>query len=86
VLWTIGLQVADASTCAPHPDLTVEFVTDLLPHSRQVLSFAPVACIEGEFTVDRLPLSFWIAGVKNSEAGMDVPLDASGTAFVDLPY
>jgi len=86
VHWLIAGKPADASTCDAYPNLTVEFLTSPPPNNEPLLSFAPVPCIEGEFTADRIPTWFWIAGVRNREAGMDVPIGADGMARLDLPY
>jgi hypothetical protein len=88
VTWTVaGMDVA-AGACAyaTSADLIVELKSDPAVNAGDVLDFAPVPCTLGAFTIDKLPVRFWIAGVRSREAGMWVPLDANGTAAVALPF
>jgi hypothetical protein len=92
VTWTIFGGPADATSCAAFPDFEVELFTDSAfpTGAGDELSFTPVPCAEGLFTVDRIPRRYWIAGAKTSatgdSSGMYVPLDATGTAAINLPY
>jgi hypothetical protein len=89
VTWTIAHQPADAMTCAPSPALKVSFESDPDPGA-PTLAFAPVPCTEGLYTVDRIPLMYWIGGAETSatgnRSGMWVPLDDTDTAAIDLLY
>jgi hypothetical protein len=77
---------AGACAYATSADFIVEFKADPMAYTGDVLDFAPVACTLGTFTVDKLPVRFWIAGVRSREAGMWLPLDGSGAAAIDLPF
>ena len=87
VLWTVGRRAPDASSCANGPDVWIEFDTELdQPATGDGVTFGPMPCVLGKFTVDKLPRRFLIAGVRNRETGMWVPLDATGTAMIDLAF
>ena len=86
VLWTIAGKVADDSTCTYDPDIEVELKTEVETNVGETATFGPMACSLGKFTVDKLPVRFWIAGVTTRGTGMWVPFDATGTARIDLPY
>jgi hypothetical protein len=81
--WTVQGAPADATTCASHPDLFVEFIDDF----QDRFGFAPVPCIEGRFNVDKLPTRFTMTelGVEFSHMGTTLPFDDTGTAVFDLP-
>ena len=66
-------------------DFLVELKADPDP-AGETLLFGPVPCTRGVFAIDKVPVRFWIGGAKSREAGMSVPLDANGTAVVDLPF
>lgn len=88
VIWTIAGHVPDTEVCAnaTSEDFTVRFDTDPEPETRVSVSFGPVACELGRFTVDALPSWYWIGGINSREAGMSVPLDDAGIAKVDIPF
>jgi hypothetical protein len=52
VTWTVNAAPASAAACAGVPDLKLYF--DSLSATK-LFSYSPVACMEGEFTVDKLP-------------------------------
>jgi hypothetical protein len=52
VRWTVNGAPASSSSCAAHPDLFLQF--DGADYG-DTLRFAPVACREGSFFVDKLP-------------------------------
>jgi hypothetical protein len=81
--WTVQGAPADATTCASHPDLFVDFIDD----SQDRFGFAPVPCVEGRFNVDKLPVRFDMTelGVEDSHMGTTMEIDATGAAVFDLP-
>ena len=75
VMWTVNGGRPDATTCAPHPDLYIEFRGPTV----EELGFSPVPCATGQFPVDKLPRGYtrvelgvdrgpWVTGAF-SEAG-----------------
>src|SRR5512140_1252468 len=52
VTWTLRGMPADRTTCGATLDLQIGFGMDA---GIDVLQYAPVPCIEGKFTVDKLP-------------------------------
>jgi hypothetical protein len=55
VRWTLNGTAADASSCTTHPNLYLQF--DGADYGDS-LRFAPVACRQGSFYVDKLPKRF----------------------------
>src|SRR6516162_2869484 len=53
--WTIRGMAANAMTCAPTPDFYIQFDGD---GAGDTFGYAPVPCMEGQFTIDRLPTRF----------------------------
>ena len=82
--WTINGAAADSTTCAPHPDLFVDFISD----ANERFGFSPVPCFEGKFSIDKLPTKYTMTelGVEFSHMGTTLPLDANGDAMFDLQY
>jgi hypothetical protein len=82
VIWTKAGEPPTERSCYWYPTVHVEFWTD--PEQPEVWRSGAVACTLGTYTVDKLPLRFWIGGAKSPEAGMWVPLDDNGVAHVDV--
>lgn len=80
--WTISGADANIMSCAPHPDLYIEFIGS---DSGDTLGFSPVPCMNGLFSVDKLPIRF-----KQVRLGVDggtsarATLNAEGMATLDL--
>jgi hypothetical protein len=87
VTWTLGGQLASADTCKTAPPLELAF-TDITGASQ--FGFAPVPCMEGKFTVDKMPIVF--TGVQMGPeydygaGGASGTFDTTGTVALDLPY
>jgi hypothetical protein len=81
--WTVQGAQADATNCSPFPDLFVDFIDD----SGDRFGFSPVPCVQGRFSVDKLPTRFTMTelGVYESHTGTTLPFDETGTAKFDLP-
>jgi hypothetical protein len=85
VMWTMTGQPAGTATCMSSPDLDLTFFT-----SNEQFGFSPVPCVEGKFTVDKLPS--WFQSVELSRTGDYGSSGASGvfasdgTATLDLSY
>lgn len=77
VKWTVDGAAADATTCASHPDLFLQF--DGADYG-DMLRFEPVPCRQGSFFVDVLPRRYQQVelGVEGA-TGHVVAIDA-GTA------
>jgi hypothetical protein len=88
VTWTVAGMDVGSGACAyaTSADFIVELKADPMAYTGDVVDFAPVPCTLGAFTIDKLPVRFWIGGVRSREAGMWVPLDANGVAAVALPF
>ncbi len=86
VLWTLQHQPASTTTCASSPDLQLDFIDE---SGRPGCGFAPVPCVEGRFSIDKLP-TFYVGaqlGTTSSPGAVQGSLDpASGQLTLDLPY
>jgi hypothetical protein len=85
VIWTMAGQPPTEQSCYWFPTVTVQFLTQPEVNQGETWESGPLACTLGRFTIDRLPLRFWIGGVKSPSAGMWVPLDDNNVARVNLP-
>ncbi len=88
VSWTISGAPASSATCSSSPDLQLSFLSDDGNEDGE-FGFAPVPCVEGKFTIDKLPS--WYTEVQLSRDNDDDPgatarIDGSGNAAIDLPY
>jgi hypothetical protein len=84
VEWTIDGSTPVVTACADHPDLYLQF--DGAEYGDAV-RFAPVACSEGSFFVDKLPLRYQQVemGVEGAGGGDAVVIDPStARAKLDL--
>lgn len=85
VMWTVNSAPAGTTTCTNSPDLDLTFFT-----SSDQFGFSPVPCVEGKFTVDKLPS--WYGSVELSRTGDYGSGGASGvfasdgTATLDIVY
>lgn len=83
VTWTLSGAAASTTSCAAAPDL------ELSLDGRGVggFTFAPVPCVEGQFTVDKLSTAYDRVELRAESHGVQaVAIDASGNAALDLPY
>lgn len=79
VRWTVRGEVANAATCGPVEPLGIHFEST----RDDVLTFEPLVCTAGLFTVDKLPTRMKqvrISGSASAAAG--IPL--SGQVQIDL--
>jgi hypothetical protein len=85
VTWTLSGQPADANTCRVEPRLRINIHASI--DSGRV-SYAPVPCVAGKFTVDKLPRSFDQVelGRERGDAPRSAMIDAAGEAALDLPF
>jgi hypothetical protein len=85
VSWTVKGQPASASTCATNPNLDITF----LGTSGDQFGFAPVPCMEGKFTVDKMPKRYAQVSLEPDclckTADTDV-FDSTGSATLDLSF
>jgi hypothetical protein len=57
VTWTVGGAAASPASCAAHLELAIQFSDDAGGDDGESFGFAPVPCMEGVFSVDRMPMS-----------------------------
>lgn len=53
ITWTVNGQQANATTCAPAPNLELWFDS-----RTDYFGFEPVPCMEGQFTIDKIPMRY----------------------------
>jgi hypothetical protein len=82
VNWTIVGMPASATTCNPARQLAVAFKGP----GRLYLEYAPVPCVEGRFTIDKLPISYDAAWLGDrGKPPQYSPLDpTTGEVTIDL--
>lgn len=82
VTWTLDGQPASSETCGASPDLEIDF------HGSDggSLGFAPVPCVAGKFSIDKLPVSFTSVRLGSRRGGWaSGELDTiTGEAALDL--
>jgi hypothetical protein len=87
VTWTLMSQPANATTCASSPDLELFFQSST---ASNWWGYSPVPCVEGKFTVDKMPV--WFDQVQlgldqTNNNGVWGRIDrATGIATIDLPF
>jgi hypothetical protein len=86
VTWLVSGKTPDEATCAPHPNLRI----DIYPKGDEGdrVSYTPVPCIAGRFTVDKLPTTFdrvWL-GSRGGDDSATGTIDTSGELGLDLPF
>jgi hypothetical protein len=77
--------MADSTTCAHAPELDITF-----SGGGGRFGFSPVPCVEGLFTVDKLPISYGTVSLVSSSTlsgGVSAAIDrTTGEATLDLSY
>ena len=83
VTWTLSGAAASATTCASSPDLDITFGT-----STGSFGFSPVPCVEGKFTIDKIPTRYVTVSLfkTDSDYGAVTTIDRTRSAVLDLPY
>jgi hypothetical protein len=84
VLWTVSGQPAGTMTCGNAPDLELTFLD-----SSDAFGFSPVPCVEGKFTVDKLPAwyeSVQLSPTYDSATGASGEFGSDGNVQLDLVY
>lgn len=85
VTWTVSGAPASPTSCAAAPDLLINLTSRGGFH----LTFEPVPCAAGKFSVDRLPTEYdeVMLGRPSSHAPLErASIDAAGNAMLNLPY
>jgi hypothetical protein len=84
--WTLRGTPASLQSCAAAKDLLIAFFASTGSGSR--LSYAPVPCVEGRFTIDKLPKTYDRVelGLESGMGTQHATIDATGQAQLDLPY
>lgn len=85
VTWTLKGAAASTATCSSSPDLDITFGS-----ASDSFGFSPVPCVEGKFTIDKLPLRYAnvsLVRTGSQTGGASGLIDRStGLAALDLPY
>ena len=85
--WTVRGMAAGTDTCAAAPSLTITFLAPRGIGER--MSYSPVPCIEGVFTIDKLPMSYDEVELGKASGGPPASANVdpmTGEAKLDLPY
>ena len=88
VVWTLDQQAASQTSCAAAPTpLELSFADQF---GGSTFGFAPVPCVEGKFTIDKMPTIYTNVALgpeyNYGAGGATGTFDATGTATLDLPY
>jgi len=87
VTWTLRGMPASRTTCGGTLDLQISFAMDA---GIDDLAYAPVPCIEGKFTVDKLPNWYTqtrLGRATSNPAWQSAKIDGvTGDAMLDLPF
>ncbi|HEY1550171.1 MAG TPA: hypothetical protein VGG28_20225 [Kofleriaceae bacterium] len=94
ITWTIMGSAAGSDTCASSPDLELLFNTEGdLSGTNYEFGFAPVPCVEGVFSIDKLPSAYAYVGLfdqstfdEDDSAGVTGTFDGSGDCALDLNF
>jgi hypothetical protein len=82
VNWTVKGAPASEATCAPSPDLQINFGVNA---ENALFGFSPVPCVEGKFTVDKLPTNYTTVRLRHGSTWETAAIDAAtGDAVFDL--
>jgi hypothetical protein len=94
VTWTIEGSGAGSASCASSPDLELLFnQTEQVSDENYQFGFAPVPCVEGEFSIDKMPDYYEYVGMFDSatfggggDDGVTGMFDGSGNCTLDLSF
>ena len=86
IYWTLSGKPANATTCDATPSLYLQ----ISPPGSYGQGWAPVACSQGKFTIDKIPLSYTEVDL-NQRGSSNMPqhgtIDAvTGEVTIDLPF
>jgi hypothetical protein len=82
VNWTVKGAPASEEACASSPDLQINFGVN---EENAVFGFSPVPCVEGKFTVDKLPTRLTTVRLRHGSTWETAAIDAAtGDAVFDL--
>lgn len=88
VAWTVNGQPAGTDACAKYPNLDITFLSSDGGTYDQ-FGFAPVPCMEGKFTVDKMPKRYVEVALQPdclcTTAASDV-FDTTGSVSLDLSF
>ena len=82
VNWTIDGQAPTAALCANQPDWYLDFNDTY----QQGFGFAPVPCMAGVFSVDKMPTRYFMVemGVENGQSLASGQFDDQGHVLFDV--
>jgi hypothetical protein len=66
VNWTVDGMPANQTVCDPLGQLEIEFGTNQ-PVTTAQLTFSPLACAEGKFTIDKMPMAWTAVKISGRE-------------------
>lgn len=84
ITWTVNGAAASASSCTSTPDLELDFFS-----SQGSYGYAPVPCMEGKFSIDKLPVWFTSVSLQSQSSGASASgtIDAAtGDVTLDLTF
>lgn len=85
VSWTINDQPPNDYLCQWNTSFKVVFqASPEIGPDQETWDSPQLDCTSGTFIVEKLPRRFWIGGATSQSNGMWVPLDATGSAVVNL--
>jgi hypothetical protein len=88
VSWTVNGQPATATSCSSHPGLDITFASSSAD-AYDTFGFAPVPCMEGKFTVDKMPKRFVEVALEPDclcQTADSGEFDTTGSATLDLSF
>lgn len=86
VTWLVSGKTPDEATCDPHPNLRIEVYPE---DERDRVDYAPVPCVAGLFTIDKLPTTFdrvWLGPQRGGDDAATGKVDPAGELALDLPF
>jgi hypothetical protein len=88
VSWTVNGQPAGTGSCSQHPGLDITFIGNGAEGYDQ-FGFAPVPCMEGKFTVDKMPKRYAQVALEPDclcTTAASTTFDSTGSATLDLSF
>ena len=84
VVWTVNGQPAGTDSCGTHPSFTLQFDSD----SGYGYGYAPVPCVAGKFSVDKIAtiINFVEMFDDTGGGGAGPIIDATNQASLDLTF
>lgn len=82
--WTVKGMPASVTSCGSHTDLFIQFLSST---ATDELGYAPVPCMNGLFTIDKLPKRYFQVELGIDGGFRDVkPIDAQNSAALNVVF